>query len=405
MGDLSEFLQKLDVILNVVKLNEESIQRIVKMIKDELPEDIKLVYEFANTLRIILSINARRANYQIPLVCQANGIIIEIYEADGILKHKLLVEPTRNFNVNVPHAQIARLMAENEYDIYEIEDGTILNMYWHNKQWLLSTKNAFDVSNLKWRGYTYREILLDILKNYPDFSFEKLDKSQVYTIGIKHPAFHPFAQPTEWNDSASEWIKKIWICGESELMGIPIQAKITAALVFTEMLEKSKLAFNKYCDDGDVFLGYILRSRSKKYADVLIESTLWNTIRKFIYQLPFTKDNNMENNFKNMNYCILLNYFNIKRRHIFELIFPQFSCYFRRYNRIYDELANKIYLILTGDGNRTNDKIMTQLLVRFVPIIKNLYQPTNANDKKIIKNLLMDIKYIDIFYNILHVQA
>ena len=46
---------------------------------------------------------------------------------------------------------------------------------------------------------------------------------------------------------------------------------------------------------------------------------------------------------------------------------------------------------------------MTQLLVRFVPIIKNLYQSQkNRGDIKIIKNLLIDTKYLDIFYNILH---
>ena len=105
------------------------------------------------------------------------------------------------------------------YNVIQLIDGTVVTIYsWtHPKKglvWCLASANDYHVSNLKWGGNeTYTEVLFELLANSPTFlvatglrlrrgllcvgdvclDFQTLDRGRCYTIGFRHPNFHPMA--------------------------------------------------------------------------------------------------------------------------------------------------------------------------------------------------------------------
>ena len=79
--------------------------------------------------------------------------------------------------------------------------------------WYLVSANGYDVSNLKWGGdETYAEVLFELLAKSPlrrgllcvddvSLDFQTLDRGRCYTVGFRHPNFHPMAAdpPGVWN--------------------------------------------------------------------------------------------------------------------------------------------------------------------------------------------------------------
>lgn len=194
----------------------EKVAKIRKLYesKDENPHiifsDIGKVENIVPRFRILISSMRHKANFQVPLVKQANGIVIEIAEINSKLECNLLAMPPNDFNPNINHKEIKSCVSKGEYDIYEINDGTTFNIYYdphylnsedvftkegdelvaYKKysigKWMRSTKNAFDVDELVWRGYQYKEIIDDVLSQYPKIN--DLDRILSYSVGFKHPS-------------------------------------------------------------------------------------------------------------------------------------------------------------------------------------------------------------------------
>ena len=143
-----------------------------------------------------------------------------------------------------------RCHQDGHYNVVQVIDGTVVTIYsWiHPKKglvWCLASANGFDVSHLKWGGdETYAEVLSELLAKSPTFlaatglrlrrgllcvddvrlDFQTLERGRCYTIGFRHPNFHPMvADPLGvWNiqsvDLASGVVKA------AGLRGIPRQA-------------------------------------------------------------------------------------------------------------------------------------------------------------------------------------
>ena len=109
----------------------------------------------------------------------------------------------------------------------QVIDGTVVTIYsWTQPkkglEWCLTSANGYDVSNLKCGGdETYAEVLFELLAKSPTFlpatdlrlkrglfcvddvplDFQTLKRGRCYTIGFRHPNFHPMATdpPGVWN--------------------------------------------------------------------------------------------------------------------------------------------------------------------------------------------------------------
>lgn len=340
--------------------------------------------------RFVLSTNRHKANFQIPLVRQSNGLIFAVQESNKKIVCILLAKPSRDFNPRFKRNQINL----DNYNIYEIKDGTVVNLYYDANnstgKWVFGTKNAFDIGNNFWRGYKYEKVIMDVLKEYPKFSFDELDKSKTYVLNFTHPAFHPFQQPEVWSEEyfdhphpTYKWIKKIWRIGENEeleKMGIEQQQSIKLNSDFYYLLQSS---FRNYLEGKEYpLLGYIFRTTDESvtgaYSDLLMESTLWQEIRGLIYQLPFIPNavirEKQEKNFKNMDYVVVDAYLDFRKRNVFIELFPQYQTYYTKLNNLTEIVVDKIYSKLSNPSISFDNE--SELCKRMYDIVADNYQIT-----------------------------
>ena len=400
------------------------------------PEDI------VPGFKMILSSIRTHANYAIPVVRRCNGVILHVGEyitdsGEKKIQCKVMSIPVNDLTTKIDKRRVGDYLANNLYDIYMINDGTTINIYYdenciwydiqespddlddvkkvyHKGRWMFSTKNAVDVENMEWRGTTYGEIIFDILKMYPDFDLEKLDKRKSYTIGFTHPAHHPFGQPAEWTGENTDvdFHKKAWFIQSTDLdtgesyteddIGLPFQEKhsleefrdvvnvndtvdvdITSddtsnvvstsddnATCFQNILNRAHSSMEQYSrgvrmniisdekQEPPKFFGVFLRSRdeskTKQFSDVLVESSLWIAIRKAIYQKPFIPNKVLRDrqgqNFKNFTYVILDSYLNAYKHKEFILLFPQFKHYYTRMDKTVNLVSDMIMNSMQKNG-------------------------------------------------------
>ena len=135
-------------------------------------------------IRIIFFPKSRGPNLNLndPVARECNGLIFKLSDN----KPKLLVVPPQLLSQYINYKYIYKNW-EN-YNIYKIQDGTSINMYWweskENPSWRISTAKAYDATGLTWNsGSTYKEIFESILTDkfniLPETFYNKLDKKNV----------------------------------------------------------------------------------------------------------------------------------------------------------------------------------------------------------------------------------
>jgi hypothetical protein len=490
--DLQKFVEDINKHISYYKLlTEEIAKEIIEYVKKQTNlYKIKISYEHVSVItkiknyneklekdqpakivrfKVVLATNKHKANFNTALARQCNGAVIVFQEQETGVVCYILARPSHEFNPKFTQAALLNHIVSGNYKVYQVQDGTLLNLYYDDnytkdtEKWVFASKNSYDVANLFWRGFSYKDILQDVLKQYPEFQFSKLDKTKTYTIGFKHPAHHPFNQPLEWTDedfteNRGEWIKKAWfvqsceqtgVINTTEDIGLPIQ-QVTEEIkqipmLFRRLDESLRDYVEKSRKDSwevirkDMFLGIILRAtdpeKTGDMSDILLESSLWKEIRNLVYQLPFIPNKvvreKQEQNFKNMNYVILSSYVNFSKKVPFITVFPQFINHYKRYDKILDAVVEKIYDDMNTKAKKvlkkkddaelqivsvnTDDVLVEKIYSKFLDIIKTNYQITEKNsktektvkrdpvktDKKNIKAIITNLRYLDILYNLL----
>jgi hypothetical protein len=78
-----------------------------------------------------------------------------------------------------------------QYNVHQLMDGTLINLYHHAGTWRLGSARASDLTDLAYSTTaTFGQLFDEVLGAYPDFGYERLDKTRTYTIGFSHPAMH-----------------------------------------------------------------------------------------------------------------------------------------------------------------------------------------------------------------------
>lgn len=439
---IADFTKQLQTAIDAHKFENLDMPNIISIMNDARnilnPFDIKLIHDLPTAFaqlralkekyksdsivmrtRFILTTNRYKANFSIPIVRESNGCIFEIFEA-GTIKLAQLAAPPNELCTTLSHKHIERILANGT--VYEVKDGTSINIYYDPHyveeqeqdsltlgKWIFATRNSFDIGNLCWRGFTYNEIISDVLRTY-DIKLDDLQRGHTYSIGFRHPSYHPFLAHVK--KSPEMWLIKITPPGEA--LKIPVQEP--TSLTLSEMLRKCENSLAQYIDDNNTpCLGFIIRAAALTDIDVLIESQLWHTIRHMVYQLPFipnrTIREHQEQLFKDINYVILHAFMHIEKRELFIKLFPQFAQKYELYSTLIARLADKIITTLNKYDTDTKsckciapNDIDSQFLVRFVPIIRENWTLRQLShiDKKMIRNMITNPRYIDIYYEILH---
>ncbi len=405
--------------LNVVKTECDNkdfsagiIEQILGILKIKIScHNINLIHERESTdhVNFLLSANRNFSNYSIKLARQSNGLVYQIYKSQPQSKCccRLLAIPSDDFNNKFSKTDIEHLLKNNEYNIYNLNDGTTISIYYDPSQgvWLFASKNSCNFGDLTWRGYKCSDIIRDTLKQY-NFSFDKLDKNCCYSIGFKHPAFHQFRQPGvwTWNSEASssssssssasmtsEWIKKAWFISgynleahrpltqqEISVLQIPEQ-KILPLMtlkgsksIFSDIVAQCGCANRNFVKTGKAFLGYILRAKDEteasEFTNIKFESSLYVDIKMCIYNKYNSRDKILrqktKETFKHLENVVLEAYLNFYKRIMFVKLFPQFAPKFDEFDVIFQDAINIIY-------NAKQNEPLPQTYVPKHAIIKN----------------------------------
>jgi len=370
--------------------------------------------------RIILSCDRRKVRVDAPLCAECNGAVIDA----RTWTH--LVVPPRAFAPRPSAKTIDQAFAAPDsdgairtghYSIVQASDGTVVTLYcWTHPVkgpiWCLASSHGYDVSHLKWMGdKTYAEIVYDLLAACPGFlaavgleltrgflcendvrlGFKRLDRGRCYTVGFRHPNFHPMAAdpPGVWNIQAADLATGIpEYCGDKALVGLPAvprQAlysrediiRLAAATghrggldgtglrvadldrISQTALEDAKAVIAgkapapaRPSQDAGIYTcpfnyGFILRSRNPEatgaYSDILCESPLLRRVRQLVYQRPSRQVREELDESSRLEYNALKAYLTVTDRDDFLALFPGFKPRFALYEQF---VNNVVHLVI-----------------------------------------------------------
>lgn len=439
---LTSFVEQINSYTRGFKrLTVPNAEEIIKFIQETTyPNYIGMIHEHLSCLnsedsektlafRVILSTKRNKANFSTQLVRECNGAIIIIEQLD-VVRCRLITRPAHDCNPKIGSIPLINNNIRNGlYEIYRIDDGTTVNISYLERNgegsWIFSTKNSYDAWNQEWRGRLNGEIITEVMNNYPGFTLDKLNPLKTYSIGFRHPAFHPFGG----SDEMSAWFiqsteNASGVISTTDSIGLPTQERARVAAqgskYWEAMQAKAAAALDEYVvsvQKGQPirpFFGFILRSkdreRTKHFSDILIESSLMNEIRNSIYQTPFIPNKvvlaEYKQNFKNNRFVQIESYLDTKKRSLYELLFPTWVPLYHKYDAIVQEGVEQIYELLKTDPHGTNwvsneiPTIIDKFVVALAPIAGSQVTADTDDGKKLITSLIIRSKYVDKFMQI-----
>lgn len=425
--DLGEFLSQANAKLaTYTELTSAGFEDFLEWLRDTLkPFYIRYSYEPPSNIEEINRLKAKYPGVNIPRrirftlksdrnqsdfkqeLCRlANGIVFVIEEpklstlkqvgdndhgnADTKIKARVLCIPSNDFGPIAKTEDMNKLIKNNAYKVYDIKDGTIVNLYYddayiyENKElkkgrWLIGSKNNHNVESHIWRGYEYSQVLKTLWPRYKKFSWETLDKECTYTVRFQHPAYHPFDQPKIWTSESNldefncgltliQCIHTATRAVKEADIGIPNQQEVkltmdwqTLQIACNRSLEYflcgvagkpvSPLAIrqHKYMNPNvPVLFGYILRmdDRNHPNSDVIIESRLWHEIKSLCYDPPqpaSVGETAKPHYFRDIRYMILNDYIQSIVKNTFHQILPIYSEIYQFYDNVCWAITDIIY--------------------------------------------------------------
>lgn len=344
-------------------MSQQSLMDFIKSLESKIPSDIRQA-AFKNRIQssynqddgrmvFYTSKNTRfdKVEHQ-QMWSECNGYVVDTVNMEP------LVIPMLSFKSNVKPDTLDSYMGKDLYDIYKVEDGTIISLYWWESagKWCISTTRGYDVSEVKWGTKTYTQILEELVELYGTTLltfYDSLNKEHCYTFGFKHKSMHPFKEGKVCDDKLwfiqSVELKTKKICEDfHELFGIFNQTK----LVSPEENINSKYLFSKlhkslddYVLTGNVCYGFILKSKcpsvTESYSNIMLESSLLQNIRKLIYHRDLNQYA-IDMGYNRDLTIIIHAYLNPNMHDLFIILFPQYTHVFEDLNIVHDDIVNNV---------------------------------------------------------------
>lgn len=289
--------------------------------------------------RILFNLVSRNGIIDNKYKRECNGLIIDIESWRIICLSSFNFQRSRDVNT--------KKLELEDFDIVDIQDGTIITAYNYYGEWILSTHNSVDARESQWVSLTtsFSYAFFEILhKRGYDFRFDRLNPSKCYTFGFKHPEFHPYDEGDNYKIwfiqsvnlekiyklnilSSSEYSDKIILYVDKDIgEDIKSQYSNNSFNVITELNSYiNKNQFSTY--------GFLLRNKNIKKDSIMIDSILMKNIKKYYYDVIVPKGT-----FNKNKYIIINSYTDTRVNTDFTKMFPKFK-------HIYNELDNIIHKI------------------------------------------------------------
>lgn len=341
---------------------------------------------------------------------EANGLILEAPD----WKPLVISTPTPKTNVNSTITDL--FLKEKNYNIYKMEDGTIINLYYYDvsDKWIISTARGIEVNDCIFNTLNYTTIVDQCLEKMglvPQEFYDNLDKTTNYTIGFKHPDMHPF------QENGKEAIYKIWFVSMANINVetmeiitnsttpwplIPNHTSVDFSVNSMRVLFcKLKSAFDDFADNRITNYGFILVAKNPDdfvnhpdYTVVLLESSLMNLIRHLWYDSSYQKI--LKDKVYNRINMILVNSFlDDKRMEPFSILFPQYKIKLENMSSIETSLVNDIYTALTHkEPYEITDSIISILCSQVTTILS---VGVHEKPKQKIRDIIHNTSNIDYY--------
>lgn len=377
--------------------------------------DGRMIFHTSKNTRFnkIKDLTDKNPNIPDNLWMECNGIILDCSDFSNI---KPLVIPQCSFISQYNKNIMTTNIYDGLYDIYKIEDGTIINLYYYEKlnSWRIATTRGIDMNNCKFNNITYIDILNEIL-NKKDIElntfFGSLNKELCYTFNIKHQSMHKFDNVDGINDNI--WFiqavetSTLELHSDIDILGITKQSLVedTANFMINKNNEKS---LSNYLTKKTVNLGYILKSKNTKltkiHSNILIESTLMRKIRNLLYDskyIKMAKDLVIDKE----TVIIISAYLNINNRDLFIQLFPNYNYMYAILTNITNEQINNIikYHNKKRCSNNDDSSFFDDITLYLYNNIHKLYNINMINPiylNQVINNYLINENNITIYVNL-----
>lgn len=408
-----------------------SIDNLREMVK---PLHIKVRAEVTNndTQRVLLTSNRKKSNFNVKLCRQCNGVVLEFPTWN------ILAIPSAVLPISGSTTQLTKNL--NEYDVYEIRDGSMITLYWYQLRWQMASANGFDISGYKFlSNRTYSELFDESAAKH--LNTKKLLPGYCYTLIFRHHELHPLLTDPEtiWcicaykivNSDESNSHVSTYEEVADELLPCKKQQPCSITS-FNELHNKNIDALSDYTwsvtnnSAPIINYGYILRSAT---SNVLLESTLMRRIRNYVYNVPIhvrssctsssSQNSILSGSSQNsvlsgssLNYIILRAFLHYPTKTQFIRLFPQFSTKYSELSSymekivsgVIDSLRNTNAYAATIESASANNKLDIAA-VKFIKLITadpsiNVF---DVNAQSIITDYIVDAKYTDFFYDLLFV--
>ncbi len=239
--------------------------------------------------------NRFKSDFNNPISFECNGAVWAYSNVTN--KFRPLVVPLPMFNSQkLSHQQIQKYMDAGEYVAHEVHDGTVINMYFFNGAWRISTAKAYDATDLIFcDNKTYKQVFTEVMDNVdPKWSTDKLDTGVCYTFCIRYPAFHQFTEGCKQSEFKCTLLQSVNLNMLKEVnvdVGVK-RGKTIKVRNLNSVVRQLNQSVSTYKTTKKPLYGYILRGKRAlgAYRCILFESTLMAKIRKFLYNMQFMKD-------------------------------------------------------------------------------------------------------------------
>ena len=251
------------------------------------------------------------------LVRQCNGLIIDCKTGAVICMPTPIAIDIKSSKMQEKLVN----MSADEYDVFAIYDGTIINLYWYDSKWCMGTASGYDVSEFtSLADTTYKSVFAGVCEQF-GVDLDALDKTRSYTFGMTHNSFHPY-------NSAS----RLWFIQSFDLKKFNSGAAYDKCVCYDSVGIDAEVAIDKSLMVKECKFGYMLRAKnSSKNVNVLVRTHLMEDIAQLIYDIP----NRMLYNMYKRKYIAFRAFLSPIYSALFVELFPQ-------YKEIYTILDNKL---------------------------------------------------------------
>lgn len=370
-----------------------------------------------------------------------NGLILNVTTEGWQTLVLPLPAPKNSFNA----PNVRKFIQAGMYDLYLLEDGTVMNLYYSAKtdQWTMATARGIEMNNVVYASLTYQQMFDDCLSKYmtPDEFYAGLDKSICYTFGFKHPDMHPFREGLEFSIKKAWFVRAVDPCTGSTTVKpfakIPSQIKYDVKNI-KNISSTNANAYNEFCVRGAVLYGYMLVSKNMaKTGDcsvVILESSLLAAIRSLWYHSSYIR---LSKSYQvsQMNIIITSSFLDPMRKPVFLKLFPQYTKDFARIEEkegvVIDQVINRLQnqpieqttdlteaianLNIDGTSNTTSEDTHTQepktnsmqdydemVLQSFIALVKATCDPLKFSDpKEKVREIMRTMRCFELYIDFL----